>query len=159
MKIRIGNGLDFHRVKEGKGMILAGIQIESHHEIIAHSDGDIIIHAVVDAILGALSLPDIGTYFPDTDAQWKDASSVHFLNKAIELMNARGFIISNVDVTMICELPKIKPVREKLIQSLTHLLGVEADCVSIKATTTEKMGFIGRNEGIGCLASVCLVSK
>lgn len=159
MKIRVGNGFDFHRVKDGNGMILAGVKIESRYEIIAHSDGDIILHAVVDAILGALALPDIGTYFPDTDPQWKGASSVIFLNKALELMRERDFSISNIDVTMICEVPKIKPVRGNLVQNLAKLLNSDLDCVSVKATTTEKMGFTGRGEGIGCFASVCLISE
>lgn len=157
MKIRIGNGFDFHRIQEGKKMVLCGVEVEGNYEIIAHSDGDIILHTLVDAILGALALPDIGSYFPDTDPEWKDASSIIFLNKALELMNEREYKINNVDITMICEVPKIKPIRHLLVKNLARLLKIDEDCVSIKATTVEKMGAIGRNEGIGCFASVCLL--
>jgi 2-C-methyl-D-erythritol 2,4-cyclodiphosphate synthase len=157
MKIRIGNGIDFHRIKEGENITLAGMQVESKYEIIAHSDGDIILHALVDAILGALALPDIGTYFPDTDPQWKNARSVIFLHKALELMKERNFAINNVDITIVGEVPKIKPIRSLLVENLAKLLNVTLDCVSIKATTVDKMGAIGRKEGIGCFATVCLI--
>lgn len=157
MKIRIGNGYDFHRIENGKSIVIAGVEIESNYSIIAHSDGDIILHSLVDAILGALSLPDIGSYFPDTDPRYKNASSVIFVHKALELMKGKKYHINNIDITMICEVPKIKPLRDILIQNLAKLLGVETDCISIKATTVEKMGSIGRNEGIACFTSVCLI--
>lgn len=160
MKIRVGNGFDFHQMQESDNhMVLAGVKINSKYSIVAHSDGDIILHTVVDAILGALALPDIGTYFPDTDPQWQNASSVIFLNRALKLMIERNLNISNIDITMICEIPKIKPIRDLLVQNLAKLLDVELDCVSIKATTTEKMGFIGRGEGICCFTTICLISN
>ena len=157
MKIRIGNGYDFHRIEIGNNITLAGVNLASKYSIVAHSDGDIILHSLVDAILGALALPDIGYYFPDTDPQWKNASSVIFLNKALELMKERGYKINNVDITMICEVPKIKPLRNVLIQSLERLLNVETGCVSVKATTVEEMDSIGKKEGIACFTTVCLL--
>ena len=160
MKIRVGNGFDFHRIeKSEKPLVLCGIEIPSPLGIVAHSDGDIILHTVVDAILGCLALGDIGTFFPDTDPQWKDQSSVTFLNEAIRLMEERNFEISNLDITMICEVPKIKPLKQELTQNLAKLMKIDIKQICIKATTTEKMGFLGRGEGIGCFATVCLVSK
>ena len=158
MKIRIGNGFDFHRLeKSPKPLILCGVEIDSEFSIIAHSDGDIIIHTVVDAILGGLNAGDIGTLFPDTDQKWKNASSVQFLEAAIEIMKARQFEISNIDITVICEFPKMKPLRGILVENLAKIMQIDQDLVSIKATTTEKMGFLGRGEGIACFATVLLV--
>jgi 2-C-methyl-D-erythritol 2,4-cyclodiphosphate synthase len=159
MKIRVGNGFDFHRIESGNSIVLAGINIKCPFKIVAHSDGDIILHTVVDAILGALALGDIGTFFPDTDPQWQNQSSVIFLNEAIKLMKEKSFEISNLDVTMICEVPKIKPLKDILVNNLAQLIQASEDQISIKATTTEKMGFLGRGEGIGCFATVCLVSN
>ena len=164
MKIRIGNGFDFHRIekkqtqKSEKPLILCGVQIESELSIVAHSDGDIIIHTIVDAILGALNAGDIGTIFPDSDPQWKNASSVIFLKKSLEIMHTKSFEISNLDITIMCEEPKIKPLRNVLVQSLVTIMKIDEDLISIKATTTEKMGFLGRGEGIACFATVCLHS-
>lgn len=157
-KLRVGNGFDFHRTQPGIGMTLAGVFIECQTQIVAHSDGDIILHTIVDALLGGLALGDIGTHFPDTSPQWKNASSVIFLNKALELITQKGYGISNIDITVICEKPKISPIKNLLTQSLQKLMNLDADQISIKATTTEKMGFIGRGEGIGCFATVCLVA-
>lgn len=158
MKIRVGNGFDFHRLeKSSKKLILCGVEIQSEFAIVAHSDGDIIIHTVVDAILGGVNAGDIGTLFPDNDPKWKNASSVFFLEEAIKIMNGKGFEISNLDVTVMCEFPKIKPLRNVLVQNLAKIMNIEEDVVSIKATTTEKMGFLGRGEGIGCFATVCLI--
>ena len=159
MKIRVGNGFDFHRIESGNSIVLAGINIKCPFKIVAHSDGDIILHTVVDAILGALALGDIGTFFPDTDPQWQNQSSVIFLNEAIKLMKEKSFEISNLDVTMICEVPKIKPLKDILVNNLAQLIQASEDQISIKATTTEKMGFLGRGEGIGCFATVCLISN
>ena len=160
MKIRVGNGFDFHRIeKSAKPLVLCGVEIPSPLGIVAHSDGDIILHTVVDAILGALALGDIGTFFPDTDPQWKGQSSVTFINEAIKLMEERSFEISNLDITMICEVPKIKPLKQELTQNLAKLIKIDVDQICIKATTTEKMGFLGRGEGISCFATVCLVSN
>ncbi len=158
MKIRIGNGFDFHRLEMSpKPLVLCGLEIESEFSIIAHSDGDIIIHTLVDAILGGLNAGDIGTLFPDTDPQWKNASSVQFLQAAIDVMTAKNFKISNIDITVICEFPKIKPLRGILVENLAKIMQIDEDLVSIKATTTEKMGFLGRGEGIACFATLLLV--
>ena len=162
MKIRIGNGFDFHRIEEGNGMMLAGIFIECPFRVIAHSDGDIILHTVVDSILGGLAVGDIGILFPDTNPKWKGANSVIFLNEALSIMKEKSFTISNLDVTIICEKPKITPIRKQLTNNLLNLIqlqGVEItnEDICIKATTTEKMGFTGRGEGIACFATVCLV--
>jgi 2-C-methyl-D-erythritol 2,4-cyclodiphosphate synthase len=157
LNVRIGNGFDFHRIESGSGIHLAGVFVECPYKIIAHSDGDIILHTIVDAILGAIAKGDIGTLFPDIDPKWKGATSSTFLDKALELMQEAGFRISNVDVTIICENPKIKPMREKLVQNLEKLMSLQSGQVSLKATTTEKMGFLGRGEGIGCFVTVCLI--
>ncbi len=159
MKIRLGNGFDFHRVESGDGVILAGVHIDCPFNIIAHSDGDIIIHTIVDAILGGLALGDIGTLFPETDKKWQNADSKIFLQKALDLMNKKKYGISNIDITIICEKPKIRDIKHKLSLSLQQLMSLQEDQVSIKATTTEKMGFIGRGEGIGCFATVCLMGE
>ncbi len=155
--IRIGNGFDFHRIENGGGIYLAGVFVECPYRIIAHSDGDIILHTIVDALLGGIAKGDIGTLFPDSNPQWKGKSSVTFLQKALELMNETGFGISNVDITVMCENPKIKPLREVLVHNLENLMHLKKGQVSLKATTTEKMGFLGRGEGIGCFATICLV--
>lgn len=159
MKVRIGNGFDFHKIQKGYGLTLAGVFIECPFKIIAHSDGDIILHTVVDALLGALSLGDIGTFFPDSDPQWKGKSSVIFLNEALKLMHDSGFLISNIDITVICEFPKLQPIKVSLIKNLEELMSLKSGDVSIKATTTEKMGFLGRGEGIGCFATVCMINE
>ncbi len=160
MKIRVGNGFDFHRLEVSqKPLILCGVQVESSCAIIAHSDGDIILHTITDAILGSLSEGDIGTLFPDSDPKWQNASSVIFLEEALKIMYAKGFEISNIDITVMCEFPKIKPLREVLQNSLARIMNLELDQVSIKATTTEKMGFLGRSEGIGCFATVCVIKN
>jgi 2-C-methyl-D-erythritol 2,4-cyclodiphosphate synthase len=165
MKIRIGNGFDFHRLekkqtqKPSKPLILCGLEIDSEFSITAHSDGDIIIHTVVDAILGGLNAGDIGTLFPDSDQKWRNASSVQFLKASLGIMEAKKFEISNIDITIMCEFPKIKPLRNVLVENLAKIMNLEQDAVSIKATTTEKMGFLGRGEGIGCFATVCLIQN
>ena len=127
MKIRIGNGFDFHRLekkqtqKSSKPLVLCGLEIDSEFSIIAHSDGDIIIHTVVDEILGGLNAGDIGTLFPDTDPKWKNASSVEFLKAALGIMDAKKFEISNIDITIMCEFPKIKPLRNVLVENLAKI--------------------------------------
>lgn len=156
-KIRIGNGFDFHRIQTGNGMMLGGVWTACPFRVIAHSDGDVIIHTLVDAILGALAMGDIGTLFPDSDPTWKEAKSSIFLQKALEIMHEKEFVISNIDLTVICEHPKIKPIRTQIVENLQNEMNLQEGQISLKATTTEKMGFLGRGEGIGCFATVCLV--
>lgn len=158
--LRIGQGFDFHRYGEqGRPLILGGLQIPSDKKIIAHSDGDILIHALMDAILGALGLEDIGTHFPDTDPQYSNISSTILLEKVIKKMKEKGFFIGNLDVTLMAEVPKIKPYRQKIVEKLSSLLILPTDRISIKATTTEKMGAIGREEGLACSCVVLLQKK
>ncbi|TGK12173.1 2-C-methyl-D-erythritol 2,4-cyclodiphosphate synthase [Leptospira fletcheri] len=160
MTLRIGHGLDFHRLElnPSRDLILGGTVIESEYALIGHSDADIVLHALADAILGALGLGDIGQYFPDTDPKFKNMNSRIILEKSLELMRGKGFELVNTDCTIIGERPKISPHRIRIQETLSGLLGLPQDCVSIKATTTEKMGAIGRQEGIGT-ACVVLLEK
>ncbi|EPG73833.1 2-C-methyl-D-erythritol 2,4-cyclodiphosphate synthase [Leptospira fainei serovar Hurstbridge str. BUT 6] len=157
---RIGQGLDFHKLElnSSRPLILGGATIDSEYALIGHSDADIILHALSDAILGALGLGDIGQYFPDTEPSLKDMDSRIILKKTLDLMKERNFSLINMDCTIIGERPKIAPHRGKIQLTLSGLLGIPQDCVSIKATTTEKMGALGRVEGIGATCVVLLKS-
>ncbi|ALO26035.1 MULTISPECIES: 2-C-methyl-D-erythritol 2,4-cyclodiphosphate synthase [Leptospira] len=158
---RIGNGIDFHRleVNPNRPLVLGGVECESEVALVGHSDADIILHAISDAILGALALGDIGQYFPDTDPKLKNIDSKIILAKCLELMKERNFQLVNVDCTVIGEKPKIAPLKEKIKKSLCSLLDLPVDCVSVKATTTEKMGALGRQEGIGTFCTILLVKN
>jgi len=155
--MRIGSGYDVHRLTEGEELWLCGVKIEHSHGLAGHSDADVAIHALVDAILGAVGAGDIGQHFPPSDPQWKGASSDRFLAHAVALARQAGYRIGNVDVTIICEAPKIGPHREAMRARLAELMGTGLDAVSVKATTTEKLGFTGRREGIAAQASACLL--
>jgi 2-C-methyl-D-erythritol 2,4-cyclodiphosphate synthase len=159
MNLRIGNGIDFHKIEklDEEGLIvLGGTSIRSYYKIIAHSDGDIVLHALSDAILGACGEADIGYFFPDTDQKNKNLDSKVILNKALEIMKSKNYYILNIDITLVAEVPKINPYRDQIKESLAQLCKISKDQVSVKATTTEKMGFIGQKEGIACFASVLL---
>ncbi len=156
-QIRIGQGFDAHRWGDGHSVWLCGVEIVHDKTLIGHSDADAGLHALTDALLGAVGLGDIGDHFPPTDPQWKGASSDLFLKHAVDLITERGGAIVNVDVTLICERPKIKPHREAMRARLADILGIAIDRISVKATTTEKMGFTGREEGLAAQA-VCAVS-
>ena len=158
MDIRIGNGFDVHAFDTGKFVILGGIKIPHTFKLCGHSDADVVLHAITDAIFGALAEGDIGTHFPPDDDKWKDASSDIFLKYAQKLAKGRNFIIGNVDCTVICEKPKIKPHAELIKTNIQNILNLNEDRVSIKATTSEKLGFTGREEGIAALATVTLIS-
>jgi 2-C-methyl-D-erythritol 4-phosphate cytidylyltransferase/2-C-methyl-D-erythritol 2,4-cyclodiphosphate synthase len=153
---RVGSGFDVHRFGPGVSVRLAGVTIAHDQALIGHSDADVVLHAVTDAILGALGAGDIGEHFPPSDPAWRGADSRQFLLHAVELMAARGGRISHLDVTVICERPKISPHRAALSASLAAILGLPADRVSIKATTTEGLGFTGRGEGIAAQATATL---
>ena len=155
--IRVGTGYDVHRLAAGEELWLCGVQIEHHMGLAGHSDADVAIHALVDAILGAIGAGDIGSHFPPSDPQWKGASSDCFLSHAVALAAQAGYRIGNVDVTIICEAPKIGPHREAMRSRLAGLLGTDVAAVSVKATTTEKLGFTGRSEGIAAQAAATLV--
>ena len=158
MDIRLGNGFDVHAFEAGKFVILGGIKIPHTFKLCGHSDADVVLHAITDAIFGALAEGDIGTHFPPDDDKWKDASSDIFLKYAQKLAKGRNFIIGNVDCTVICEKPKIKPHAELIKKNIQNILNLNRDRVSIKATTSEKLGFTGREEGIAALATVTLIS-
>jgi 2-C-methyl-D-erythritol 4-phosphate cytidylyltransferase/2-C-methyl-D-erythritol 2,4-cyclodiphosphate synthase len=158
MDIRLGNGFDVHAFEAGKFVILGGIKIPHKFKLCGHSDADVVLHAITDAIFGALAEGDIGTHFPPDDDNWKDASSDIFLKYAQKLAKGRNFIIGNVDCTVICEKPKIKPHAELIKTNIQNILNLDKDRVSIKATTSEKLGFTGREEGIAALATVTLIS-
>mgnify|MGYP000297061185 CR=1 FL=1 len=156
MNIRIGNGLDIHKLAKGKKFILGGIEIDSIYGITAFSDGDIVIHALVDSILGALSLGDIGTYFPSNDSKWNGVNSVVFLNKAIDEMVKLNYQIINIDITIILQKPSLSKYKEIIKKNLSSLLKLNKSQVSIKATTSDKLGFIGREEGIAVFVTTLL---
>ncbi len=152
METRVGTGFDVHRLVPGDHVTLCGVRIPHDRALEGHSDADVALHALTDAILGALAAGDIGSHFPPSDPQWKGADSALFLRHAVDLVRARGGRIAHADVTIICERPKVGPHREAMRARLAELLGVTPDRASVKATTTEKLGFTGRGEGIAAQA-------
>ncbi len=159
MNIRTGQGIDFHRLVKGKPLWLGGINIPSDMGCLAHSDGDVLIHAVCDALLGAAGLRDIGYYYPDSDEQYKDIDSKILLKKTVGLVSEKGFGIVNIDSTVCLEEPRLSGYIEKMRECIAGICKIETGLVSVKATTTEKMGFTGRGEGIMSIASVLLNKK
>ncbi|MBO9396914.1 bifunctional 2-C-methyl-D-erythritol 4-phosphate cytidylyltransferase/2-C-methyl-D-erythritol 2,4-cyclodiphosphate synthase [Shimia sp. R9_2] len=155
--IRLGNGYDVHAFEEGDHVILCGVRIPHHKALKGHSDADVGMHAVTDAIYGALAEGDIGRHFPPSEAEWKDMDSAVFLKHAVDLAASKGFTISNVDCTLICERPKVGPLAPAMIARMAEIMGMEETRVSIKATTSEKLGFTGREEGIAAIATATLV--
>ena len=158
MDIRLGNGFDVHAFTEGDHVWLCGVKLPHAKALLGHSDADVGMHALTDAIYGALAEGDIGTHFPPSDPQWKGAESHIFLRHAMERVSARGFRLANCDVTLICERPKIGPHQGAMRAALAQIMGVEVDRISVKATTSERLGFTGREEGIAALATATLVS-
>lgn len=156
---RMGTGYDVHTFGPGSFVTLCGIEIPHDFGLVGHSDADVAWHALTDAILGAIALGDIGDHFPPSDPQWKGASSDRFLKHAVQLADAKGYAIANLDMTIICEAPKMKPHREAMRQSTADLLGLQLDQISLKATTTEGLGFTGRREGLAAQAAVVLTAK
>ena len=157
LDIRLGNGFDVHRFGPGHAVILCGVEIPFERALQGHSDADVGLHAITDAIYGALGDGDIGRHFPPSELQWKGADSVIFLEHAVGRASAAGFRISNVDCTLICERPKIGPHAGAMIQRVSEILGIAPTRVSIKATTSESLGFTGREEGIAALATATLI--
>jgi 2-C-methyl-D-erythritol 2,4-cyclodiphosphate synthase len=157
MDIRLGNGFDVHAFEDGDKVILCGIDIPHDRKLAGHSDADVALHTITDALYGALAEGDIGQHFPPSDPQWKGADSVIFLEHAVGLARDRGFEISNVDCTLICEHPKIGPHALRMRENLSRIMGMEIDRISVKATTSERLGFTGRGEGIACIATAALV--
>lgn len=150
--IRMGSGYDVHRLAEGEELWLGGIRIDHDRGLAGHSDADVAIHATVDALLGSIAAGDIGTHFPPSDPQWKGAPSASFLEHAVALVEGAGYRVGNVDLTIICEAPKIGPYREAMRRKLASIMNVDIAAVSVKATTTERLGFTGRGEGIAAQA-------
>ena len=157
MDMRIGNGFDVHALVAGRSLVLGGVAIPHERGLAGHSDADVLLHAVCDAILGALALGDIGMHFPDTDARWKDADSRALLRHVAALAAAQGWRIGNLDVTVIAEAPKLAPHVPAMRANLAGDLACDVGAISVKATTTERLGFAGRGEGIAALATVLLV--
>ena len=158
MKIRVGFGFDVHRLVEGRELWLGGIRLEHEMGLLGHSDADVLIHAICDALLGAANMRDIGYHFPDTAGEFKNIDSKVLLKKTVDLILTKGYKVSNIDATVCAERPKLKAHIPEMQQTLARVIGVDADDVSIKATTTEKLGFTGREEGISAYATV-LVEK
>ncbi len=156
MNIRIGNGYDIHQLVAGRPLILGGIEIEHSLGLLGHSDADVLTHAIMDAMLGALGMGDIGHYFPPNDPQWAGANSLILLAQVSELITARGWKIGNIDSTIVAERPKLKPHLKAMRDRLAQTLGINTEQVSIKATTNEKLGPVGREEGICSYAVVLL---
>ena len=155
---RIGQGFDVHAFGAGDHVVLGGVRIPHHVGVLAHSDGDVVIHALCDAMLGALALGDIGVHFPPSDPRWKDADSRTFLRHCDGLLRERGWRVGNCDVTVVCERPKVGPHAAAMRTNLAADLGIDVDDVSVKATTSEQLGFTGRSEGIAAQA-VCLLVR
>ncbi|RAJ10610.1 2-C-methyl-D-erythritol 2,4-cyclodiphosphate synthase [Chitinophaga skermanii] len=155
-KLRIGLGVDFHQLVEGRDFWLGGVLVPHHQGALGHSDADVLLHAICDAMLGAAALGDIGTHFPDTDNAYKNIDSKILLAKTTELIAAKGYSVVNVDATLCLQAPKIKPYVPQMQSVIAKLIGVTEEEVSIKATTTEKLGFVGREEGVVAYASALL---
>lgn len=158
MPMRVGNGYDSHRFDAATPLVLGGVTIPNHAGLSGHSDGDAVAHAVIDAVLGAAALGDVGTLFPPTDARWKGADSIGLLRQSMEVVAARGWRVINVDVTVVCESPRIRPHADGMRACLAGALGVSPDRVSIKGKTNEGMGWIGAGEGIAVHAVALIES-
>jgi 2-C-methyl-D-erythritol 2,4-cyclodiphosphate synthase len=156
MGLRIGQGIDFHQLAEGRELWLGGVKIEHSKGAVGHSDADVLLHAICDALLGAACLGDIGLHFPDTDARFKNIDSKILLQQTVELIQREGYEIINIDSTLCLELPKIKPHVTSMQQTIASICGITPKDISIKATTTERMGFVGREEGLMAYATVLL---
>jgi 2-C-methyl-D-erythritol 2,4-cyclodiphosphate synthase len=156
MSYRIGSGVDFHKLVEGRELWIGGVKVPHHKGALGHSDADVLLHAICDALLGALSLGDIGVHFPDTDQTYKNIDSKILLQKTIELIRKEGYDIVNIDSTLCLQAPKIKPYVQQMQEAIAGIAGITIKDVSIKATTTEQMGFVGREEGLIAYATVLL---
>lgn len=157
MSVRIGQGYDVHAFGDGDHVVLGGVRVAHERGVLAHSDGDVVLHALCDAMLGALALGDIGRHFPPSDPRWKGADSRAFVRHCDALLRARGWRVGNADVTVVCERPKIGPHAEAMRACIAGDLGIGVDAVSVKATTSERLGFTGREEAIAAQAVVLLV--
>jgi|TARA_B110001454_G_scaffold65499_1_gene63673 2-C-methyl-D-erythritol 2,4-cyclodiphosphate synthase len=153
---RIGNGFDVHQLEAGTPLIIGGVSIPFHKGSMGHSDGDVLLHAIVDALLGSLALGDIGTHFPSDDARWKDADSRKFLEHAYTLIKENGFSVENVDSVIILQIPAVAPHLLKMRKNIAQILSTDLDQISVKATTTDNLGYIGKGDGIAATAVVLI---
>lgn len=158
-KMRIGSGYDVHKLVEGRDLVLGGVKIPSDLGCLAHSDGDVLIHALCDALLGALALGDIGLHFPDNDNSYKGIDSTILLEKCMQLVAQRGYTVGNVDTTIALQSPKLRPHIDSMRERLAAVMNIPVEDVSVKATTTERLGFEGRREGVSAYATVLLIEK
>lgn len=154
--MRIGQGTDVHAFGPGEFVMLGGVRVPHTRGVVAHSDGDVVLHALCDALLGAAGLGDIGQHFKDTDPRWKGADSKGFVRHIMDMLRTRGLRVGNADVTVLCEAPKVGPHREEIRRQIAELIEVSPELVNVKATTTERMGFLGRAEGLAAQAVVLL---
>jgi 2-C-methyl-D-erythritol 2,4-cyclodiphosphate synthase len=154
--MRIGSGIDVHAFGPGDSVVLGGVRIPHHRGVMAHSDGDVVLHALVDALLGAAGLGDIGMHFPDSDPRWKGADSRRFLSAVLAMLEKRRLRVVNADITVLAQAPKVGPYRDEIRRALAAQLRVSEHLVNLKATTTEFLGFLGRGEGLGAMATVLL---
>lgn len=157
MDIRIGHGYDVHALGDGLRLVLCGVEVEHYKGCIAHSDGDVAIHAICDAMLGALALGDIGKLFPDSDAKYKGIDSTLLLKDVINIVRSKGYSISNIDCTIAMQRPKLRPYIDRMRETLSKVVGIDVERISVKATTTEHLGFEGREEGASTTAVVLLI--
>jgi 2-C-methyl-D-erythritol 2,4-cyclodiphosphate synthase len=157
--MRIGQGYDVHAFGAGDALILGGVSIPFDHGFVAHSDGDVLTHALIDAILGALGLGDIGKHFPDTDPQYLNCDSLDLLRSVVTMMREKGFVLGNADLTIVAQQPKMSPYIDEMRQALAQVLDSHVSQINVKATTSEMLGFTGRGEGIACHATVLITSS
>jgi 2-C-methyl-D-erythritol 2,4-cyclodiphosphate synthase len=155
--MRIGQGYDVHAFGSGDGLILGGVKIPFDRAFVAHSDGDVLVHALIDALLGGLGLGDIGHHFPDTDEQYRGSDSLELLTVVVEMMSVQGYSLGNADLTIVAESPKMAPYLEAMKLKISTVVGCDIGQINIKATTTERLGFTGREEGIACYATALLM--
>lgn len=158
MRIKVGFGFDVHQLKENHPFVVGGVTLEHHKGAFGHSDADVLLHAICDALLGAANLRDIGFHFKNTDPQWKDISSVILLQKSVKLIREKGYEVGNIDAMLCLEAPKINPYIPQMQENIAAAIGISVEDISIKATTGEQMGFVGREEGVVAYA-VCLIEK
>ncbi len=156
--MRVGMGYDVHRLVEDRKLIIGGVEIPYEKGLLGHSDADVLLHAVMDALLGAAAMGDIGKHFPDTDAAYKGISSVVLLEKVGEMLNKKGFLVENIDATIIAQAPKMRPYIDKMRENIAEALQMDISCVNVKATTEEGLGFTGSGEGISSQA-VCMLTS
>ncbi len=157
--MRVGSGFDVHAFGPGEHVMLGGVRVPHTHGVLAHSDGDVLLHALTDALLGAAGLGDIGQHFRDTDPRWKGADSARFVQAVLAMLRERGLRVGNADVTLIAERPKVGPYRDAIRARIAELLEVSGQAVNVKATTTERLGFLGRTEGLAAQAVVLLLES